>query len=68
MKRDTLISRLKQLLNAVDKLEFNVEQNRKQIAETRLLVANLARTIYFAEKTARRKTVRKRKTPGNKKA
>lgn len=67
MKRDILISRLKHLLNMVDKLEFNVEQSRKQISETRLLVAEIARTVYFAEKAARRKTVRKGKTPSAKK-
>ena len=67
MKRDALISRLKQLLNAVDQLEFNVEQNRKQIAETRLLVAKLARTVYFSKKPATKvKTARKRPSPRKK--
>ena len=66
MKRGTLISQLKHLLNLVDKLEFNAEQNRKQIAETRLLVAGLVRTIYFAKKLGGRKAVSKRKFRGKK--
>ena len=68
MKREILISRLKELLNAVDRLEFNVEQNRKQIAETRLLVANVARSVYFSEGSARGKTPRKSKVASKKKS
>jgi hypothetical protein len=66
MKRDLLISRLKHLLNMVDKLEFNIEQSRKQISETRLLAADIARAVYFAEKAARRKTLRKQKPSAKK--
>lgn len=61
MKREHLISGLKQLLNAMDKLEFHAEQNRKQLGEARLLVANIARSVFFAEKVSRRTAVRKAK-------
>jgi hypothetical protein len=60
MKRNALLLQLKHLLNAVDKLEYSAEQNRKQIAETRLLVANFARALYFAKESPARKAVRKK--------
>jgi len=66
MKREHLISRLKQLLNAMDKLEFYAEQNRKQLGEARLLVANIARSVFFSEKAPRRTAVRKAKPKARK--
>jgi hypothetical protein len=66
MKREHLISRLKQLLNAMDKLEFHAEQNRKQLGEARLLVANIARSVFFSDKSVRRTSVRKPKTAARK--
>lgn len=45
----------------MDKLEFHAEQNRKQLGEARLLVANIARSVFFAEKASRRTAVRKAK-------
>lgn len=55
MNLDQIGLRLKHLLEVVDQLEFNAEQNRRQIAETRHIVVGIARAFHVAEESARKK-------------
>ena len=60
MKLNELSLQLKQMLEVVDRLEFNAEQNRRQIAETRLLVLRVARALHVAEQNPKMISARKR--------
>lgn len=67
MNLDQLSLRLKHLLEVVDRLEFNAEQNRRQIAETRQIVVRIARAFHVAGETARKKPSPHRRTLVSKK-